>query len=80
MGVEVERVVLEGTGVRLVVRSPATSAACPGCGRRSSRVHCYYQRSLADRPAAGRRVPIHLRARRLVCRSGGLSSHAFLLR
>ncbi|WP_399935045.1 ISL3 family transposase [Streptomyces kanamyceticus] len=67
VGVEVERVVLGGAEVRLVVRSPAGSAACPECGQRSSRVHCYYQRSLADRPVAGRRVLIDLRARRLVC-------------
>ncbi|MGW6563487.1 ISL3 family transposase [Streptomyces hydrogenans] len=37
------------------------------CGQRSSRVHCYYPRTLADRPVAGRRVRIELRARRLVC-------------
>ncbi|MFF3660452.1 transposase family protein [Streptomyces olivochromogenes] len=52
---------------RVAVRSRAASAACSGCGQRSSRVHCYYQRTLADRPAAGRRVRIELRARRLVC-------------
>ncbi|MEU9945001.1 transposase family protein, partial [Streptomyces lavendulae] len=49
------------------MRSGAVAAACSGCGRRSSRVHCYYQRTLADRPVAGRRVRIELRARRLVC-------------
>lgn len=30
-------------------------------------MHCYYQRTLADRAVAGRRVRIELRARRLVC-------------
>ncbi|MEU7510300.1 ISL3 family transposase [Streptomyces lavendulae] len=53
--------------VRVAVRSGAVAAACSGCGRRSSRVHCYYQRTLADRPVAGRRVRIELRVRRLVC-------------
>nr|WP_262705545.1 ISL3 family transposase [Streptomyces sp. NEAU-383] len=49
------------------MRSSAESAVCPGCGWRSSRVHCYYQRCLADRPVAGRQVRLDLRARRLVC-------------
>ncbi|WP_406187841.1 transposase family protein [Streptomyces sp. NBC_01006] len=49
------------------MRSRSASAACSGCGQRSSRVHCYYQRTLADRPVAGRRVRIELRARRLAC-------------
>ncbi|MFG2873930.1 transposase family protein [Streptomyces sp. NPDC048337] len=49
------------------MRSRAASATCSGCGQRSSRVHWYYQRTLADRPVAGRRVRVELRARRLVC-------------
>lgn len=53
--------------VRLAVRSVAASAACPGCEHRSSRLHCYYKRRLADRPVAGRRVRLELRARRLAC-------------
>ncbi|MFD5438525.1 ISL3 family transposase [Kitasatospora sp. NPDC127067] len=53
--------------VRLAVRSVAASAACPGCEHRSSRLHCYYKRRLADRPVAGRRVRLELRARRPVC-------------
>ncbi|MFB7363859.1 ISL3 family transposase [Streptomyces hydrogenans] len=67
VAVEVDQLVLTDTEVRLAVRSGAASAACPGCGHRSSRVHCYYQRTLTDRPVAGRRVRIELRARRLVC-------------
>ncbi|MFC5201768.1 transposase family protein [Streptomyces kaempferi] len=58
---------IEDTKVRLVMRSLAVSAACPDCVQRSSRVHCYYQRHLTDRPVAGRRVRLDLRARRLVC-------------
>ncbi|MFD8755689.1 ISL3 family transposase [Kitasatospora sp. NPDC059577] len=67
IGVEVEEMVLGDDEVRLALRSAAVSAACPGCGRRSSRLHCYYRRRLADRPIAGRRVRLELRARRLVC-------------
>lgn len=67
VGVQVEEVALTDTEVRLAVRSQAVSAACPDCGRRSSKVHCYYPRALADRPVAGKRVRLELRARRLVC-------------
>ncbi|MFF3981117.1 ISL3 family transposase [Streptomyces sp. NPDC001828] len=74
---EVDQVVLTDVEVRVAVRSGAVSAACPGCGRRSSRVHCYYQRTLTDRPVAGRRVRIGLRARRLVCGNGHCDRRTF---
>ncbi|MFD3557024.1 ISL3 family transposase [Streptomyces goshikiensis] len=74
---EVDQVVLTDVEVRVAVRSGAVSAACPGCGRRSSRVHCYYERTLADRPVAGRRVRIELRARRLVCGNGQCDRRTF---
>ncbi|MFD3998763.1 ISL3 family transposase [Streptomyces sp. NPDC058583] len=69
VAVEIDQLVLTDSEVRVSLRSGAVSAACSGCGRRSSRVHCYYERTLADRPVAGRRVRIKLRARRLVCRN-----------
>ncbi|MFD4133582.1 ISL3 family transposase [Streptomyces goshikiensis] len=65
--VRVDQLVLTDTEARVAVRSRAAAAACSGCGQRSSKVHCYYKRTLADRPVAGRRVRIELRARRLVC-------------
>ncbi|MFF0042946.1 ISL3 family transposase [Streptomyces mirabilis] len=76
-GVEVEEVVLGNAEVRLAVRSTARSAACPGCGWRSSRVHCYYQRCLADRPVAGRQIRLDMRARRLVCGNGSCGRRTF---
>ncbi|MGW0547860.1 transposase family protein [Streptomyces altiplanensis] len=77
VGVEVERAALGESEVRPVVRSLAVSTACPGCGRESSRVHCSYQRSLADRPVAGRRVLLDLRARRLVRSDDGCARRTF---
>ncbi|WP_368857552.1 transposase family protein [Streptomyces sp. GbtcB6] len=53
------------------------AATCPGCGWRSSRVHCYYQRCLAHRPIAGRQVRLDLRARRLVCGNGSCERRTF---
>ncbi|MEU2516876.1 ISL3 family transposase [Streptomyces syringium] len=67
IAVEVDQLVLTDAEVRVAVLSGAVPAACSGCGRRSSTVRCCYQRTLADRPAAGRRERIELRARRLVC-------------
>ncbi|MFD9417984.1 transposase family protein, partial [Streptomyces goshikiensis] len=57
----VDQLVLTDTEARVAVRSRAAAAACSGCGQRSSKVHCYYKRTLADRPVAGRRVRIELR-------------------
>ncbi|MFJ4094140.1 hypothetical protein ACIPYS_21375 [Kitasatospora sp. NPDC089913] len=64
---EVEELVLADGEVRFAVRSVAVSAARPGCGRRSSRLYCYYRRRCADRPVEGRRVRLVLRALRFVC-------------
>ncbi|MFJ2899767.1 transposase family protein [Streptomyces sp. NPDC087218] len=61
---------LTDTEVRGAARSQASSAACPDCGRRSSRVHCYHPRALADRSAADKRVRLELRARQFVCGNG----------
>ncbi|WP_442815183.1 transposase family protein [Streptomyces sp. NBC_01298] len=77
VAVEVDQLVLTDAEVRVAVRSGSVAAACPGCRRRSSRVHCYYQRTLADRPVAGRRVRIELRARRLVCGNGQCDRRTF---
>ncbi|QKW25961.1 ISL3 family transposase [Streptomyces seoulensis] len=63
---QVDQLVLTDTEARIAVRSGAAPAACSGCGQRSSKVHCYYQRTLAGRPVAGRCVRVELRARRLV--------------
>jgi transposase len=39
----------------------------PACGAGSSRVHSGYVRTVADSPASGRPVVIHLAVRRLFC-------------
>lgn len=43
IAVEVDQLVLTDAEVRVAVRPGAVSAACSGCGQRSSKVHCYYQ-------------------------------------
>lgn len=49
------------------VRSSEVSAACSGCGVRSSRVHGQYCRSLVDTPLAGRTTRIVTVVRRFKC-------------
>jgi hypothetical protein len=59
----IDSVELGGDLVMFRVRAKASDAACPGCRRRSSRVHARYQRQLADLPLGGRRVQViaHIR-------------------
>jgi transposase IS204/IS1001/IS1096/IS1165 family protein len=53
--------------VRVLARTCASEAACPGCGVVSRRVHSHYQRRLADTASGGQEVLIHLEARRFFC-------------
>ena len=56
-----------GDLVTFRVRAKAGDAACPGCRRRSSRVHARYQRQLADLPLGARQVQIIVCIRRFKC-------------
>ena len=56
-----------GDLVTFRVRAKASDAACPGCRRRSSRVHARYQRQLADLPLGARQVQIIVHIRRFKC-------------
>jgi len=63
----VDSVELSGDLVTFRVRAKGGDAACPGCRRRSSRVHARYQRQLADLPLGGRRVQVIADIRRFKC-------------
>jgi transposase len=45
----------------------ATTAACPLCGTKSTRIHSRYRRILTDLPSQGRRVVVTVNARRFRC-------------
>jgi len=66
-GFRVERVLVVDDAVHLEARRLAATAACPTCGRRSSRIHSRYTRRIADEPVGGRRLVIRFRARRFRC-------------
>ena len=60
---------LERVDGAVVIRAHArgSTARCPGCGRRTKRIHSRYERTLADTAVGGQPVAIHLRVRRFVC-------------
>jgi transposase len=51
---------------------------CPACGNASARVHCWYERRLADVPVAGQQVLIHLRVRKFICHTFGCARRIFV--
>lgn len=64
---QVDQVWLEGQTVHVAARTTGKRARCPCCGCRSRRRHSRYQRTMADLACGGRRVIIHLQARRFWC-------------
>jgi transposase len=65
--VAVDGVDHDGDLVTFRVRAKASDAACPGCRRRSARVHGRYQRQLSDLPLGGRPVRVIVHVRRFKC-------------
>jgi transposase len=55
-----ERIILDLTATQ-------TAAACPTCLSISRRIHCYYQRTVADLPWARLPLQLHLHVRRFLC-------------
>ena len=68
-GLHIRMVAIEERIVTIRVGVPGGSARCPMCGRPSSRVHRYCDRTLADLPCLGRAVRLKVRARHLYCRN-----------
>jgi transposase len=60
--------VADQDGVIVVrARTPGGPVPCPGCDGLTGHVHGYYQRTVADVPADGRPVVLHIRVRRMRC-------------
>jgi transposase len=66
-GVVVEEVAVAAGLLLVMARARAATAACPGCGAASGRVHSRYSRTLADAAIGGRQVGIVLAVRRFFC-------------
>ena len=76
-GVAVEAAEVSGGRVRIWARATAAGASCPRCGQFSKRVHSGYQRRLADEPAGGQPVTIHLAVRRFFCENPDCTAVTF---
>jgi transposase len=66
-GLHVDQVAIADDAVQIDLHRTARTARCPGCRRRSHRVHSSYTRRIADLPIAGSEVILHLRVRRFRC-------------
>jgi transposase len=67
-GLHLVQIVFDPDLLVLEVAATRRSAPCPACGRRSTRVHSRYRRTVADLPIGGRRVQLRLEVRRFRCR------------
>ncbi len=65
--IRIDQAWLEGQILRVSARTTGKRARCPCCGCRSRRRHSRYQRTIGDLACGGRRVMIHLQARRFWC-------------
>lgn len=66
-----------GRTVRVGACGRAPSAACPGCGVDSSRVHSRYERRPADAAVGNQQTVLHLRIRRFFCDNGDCERRTF---
>jgi transposase len=63
--------------IHIAADATARTAACPGCGCPTERVHGRYSRTLADLPWQGRRVVLRVAARRFRCPAPGCRRAVF---
>ncbi|TAK22128.1 MAG: ISL3 family transposase [Chloroflexota bacterium] len=63
----IQRIVVEGDGIRLDAVSVSRTVRCPTCGIPSQRVHDRYVRRPADLPWRGRSVSLAIQVRRFRC-------------
>ena len=67
--VSVDGVLLDETGVTLLLRTTSATAHCPGCGQPSHHAHSRYTRTIRDLPYQGRPTTLRLTARKFFCRN-----------
>ncbi len=68
-GLRIRDIEVESGGIAVAMETTGGEVPCPVCGRPSSRVHRYCERTLSDLPWAGRVVTLRVRARHLYCRN-----------
>ena len=75
--IRLEKIIQHPGSLTLVVRATRAQAECPRCHRPSTRVHSYYNRSVADLPWHGVAVRLSLRTRRFRCRNNLCTKRVF---
>ena len=73
----VDTVGASGRTVRIRARGREPSAACPGCGRSSARVHSSYERKISDTAVSNQPAVLHLRVRRFFCDAADCGKQTF---
>src|SRR5215211_7256502 len=66
-GLQLEDTYIDAEEVSLTLASTLLPVTCPTCGRKTSRLHSHYRRTVADLPWGGRRVRMSLLVRRFRC-------------
>lgn len=66
-GLRCHQIIIGPDRVMIMIETMTPAAACPVCGRPSSRIHSRYHRSLSDLPWQGQIVQLCLEARKFFC-------------
>lgn len=66
-GLAAEQVCETAEAIVVTAHPLADGALCPRCGTSSFRVHSRYYRKISDLPCSGRRLVLHVSARRFFC-------------
>lgn len=76
-GYEMEDVGREGPAIVMRAATTQRAGICPSCGRTSTRIHGYYNRTVHDLPICACAFRIHLRVRRYRCLNEGCGRKTF---
>jgi len=76
-GLQLEDTYIDAEEVSLTLASTLLAVTCPACGRKTSRLHSHYRRTVADLPWGGRRVRLLLNVRKFRCPQTGCSRRVF---
>ena len=66
-GFAVQTICYDGDALVVMAKAAAGTASCPLCCSPTRRVHSRYIRQVSDLPCSGRRVCLHVVARRFIC-------------
>jgi transposase len=77
-GIKITEVRKQDNQIDMYAASVEIQGICPNCGKRSTRVHSYYERTPADFPMAACQVRMHLRMKRFRCLTEDCSRATFV--